>query len=243
MSLIDIDSALATLEVIRPVRATGRVTELVGLTLRATVPGVRIGELVRIEHGPNAEVVGFRGDEVILMPLGEVRGIGPACEVAPTGESLSIRCGEALLGRVLDGLGAPCDSRGPIPQAGTVPWSVDRPAPNPLTRRRISRALGLGVRAIDALLTIGEGQRMGLLAGAGAGKWRRLGQLGGGGGGDVSVICRVGGRGRGGGDFLGGSRGGAGLRRSVVVGATADAPPLVRLHSALTATAIAEWFR
>src|SRR5439155_14199798 len=112
----------------------------VGLTLRATVPGVRVGELVVIDSGRGerlrAEVVGFKGDEVILMPLGDVVGIGPSSVVEPTGRALTIRCGRALLGRVLDGLGEPCDGRGPVVRAGAVEWPVDQPAPDPLTRRR-----------------------------------------------------------------------------------------------------------
>jgi type III secretion protein N (ATPase) len=250
--LVEISEALARLEEVNPLRLAGRVSEVTGLLIRATIPGIHVGELVWIEmvpggapaHGParvQAEVVGFRGEEVVLMPLGEAAGIGPESLVTPTGRPFSIQVGDGLLGRVLDGLGNPMDGGGPL--ASTVPWAVDRPAPDPLTRRRIERPLVLGVRAIDALLTVGEGQRIGLFAGAGAGKSSLTGQIARNTDADVNVICLCGERGREVGDFLEQSLGAAGRARSVVVCATSDAPSLVRLKSAFVATAIAEWFR
>ena len=143
--LEDLGAALARLDAVNPLRVVGRVTEVTGLVVRATVPGIRVGELVWIDGGTaggvrvRAEVVGFRGDEVVLVPLGDATGIGPDALVTPTGRPLSLRLGPHVLGRVLDGLGEPMDGGGPI--AGpTVDWPVDRAAPDPLRRRRVDRA-------------------------------------------------------------------------------------------------------
>jgi type III secretion protein N (ATPase) len=249
-SLLDVDRALARLERAAPRREAGRVVEVTGLVVRATVPGIRVGELCWIEAPAGgsgerprveAEVVGFRGDEAVLMPLGEVAGIGPDALVTTTGRPLSVGVAPGLLGRVLDGLGRPADGRGPV--EGAVPWAVDRPAPDPLARARVTRPLPLGIRALDALLTAGEGQRLGLFAGSGVGKSTLLGQIARQTEADVNVIALVGERGREVGEFLDASLGPAGRGRSVVVCATSDAPSLVRLRSAFVATAIAEWFR
>jgi type III secretion protein N (ATPase) len=259
--LVDVGEALARLDQVNPLRLAGRVSEVTGLLVRATIPGVRVGELVWIDNAPagalhaslgatppesaarlQAEVVGFRGEEVVLMPLGEATGIGPDSLVTPSGRPLSISVGQGLLGRVLDGLGEPIDGAGPVRDA-TPGWAVDRPAPEPLSRARIRRPLSLGVRAIDALLTVGEGQRLGLFAGSGVGKSTLMGQIARQTEADVNVICLCGERGREVVDFLDESLGPVGRARSVVVCATSDAPSLVRLKSAYVATAIAEWFR
>jgi type III secretion protein N (ATPase) len=241
---VDLGEALRALDEVNPLRLAGRVTEVTGLVLRATIPGVRVGELVHLDlaggQRVQAEVVGFRGEEVVLLPLGGTAGIGPDAVVSPTGKPLSITVSDGLLGRVLGGLGEPIDGGPPI--AGED-WAVDRPAPDPLTRRRVERPLTLGVRAIDALLTVGEGQRVGLFAGAGAGKSMLLGQIARNTDADVNVICLVGERGREVREFLEDALGPKGRARSVVVCATADLPPLVRLKSTFVATAIAEWFR
>jgi type III secretion protein N (ATPase) len=249
--LLDVERAFARLERAAPRREAGRVVEVTGLVVRATVPGIRVGELCWIESPPGAaggdrprveaEVVGFRGDEAVLMPLGELSGIGPDALVSATGRPLSVAVGPGLLGRVLDGLGRPADGRGAV-QGGT-PWPVDRPAPDPLVRARVTRPLPLGIRAMDALLTAGEGQRLGLFAGSGVGKSTLLGQIARQTEADVNVIALVGERGREVGEFLDASLGPAGRARSVVVCATSDAPSLVRLRSAFVATAVAEWFR
>lgn len=244
-SLVDLGEALRALDEVNPRRLVGRVTEVTGLVVRAAIPGIRVGELVHIDSDGarvQAEVVGFRGDEVVLMPLGEVAGIGPDSVVSPTGRPLTIRVGEGLLGRVLGGLGVPIDGRGPL-EGAHEEWAVDRAAPDPLARRRVDRPLALGVRAIDALLTVGEGQRLGLFAGAGVGKSTLLGQIARNTDADVNVICLVGERGREVGEFLDDALGPEGRARSVVVCATSDAPSLVRLKSTFVATAIAEWFR
>ena len=253
--LVEISEALSALDRVNPLRIAGRVTEVTGLVVRAAVPGVRVGELVFIDVEAlpgetrlqptvrmRAEVVGFRGDQAVLMPLGEVAGIGPEAVVSPTGRSLTISVGEGLLGRVVGGLGEPMDGAGPI-RGVTEDWPVDRAAPDPLDRQRIRRPLALGVRAIDAFLTVGEGQRVGLFAGSGVGKSTLLGQIARNTEADVNVICLVGERGREVSEFVEDALGPAGRSRSVVVCATSDAPSLVRLKSAFVATAMAEWFR
>ncbi len=223
--------------------AHGRVDEVVGLVVRATVSGVALGELVTIDRrgaAPlRAEVVGFRGEQAVLLPYGELAGIAPASAVWRTGEALTIRCGEELLGRVVDGVGEPIDQGPPL---GASPWAVDRPAPPPLARPPIREPLATGVRVIDGLLTLGKGQRVGLFAAAGVGKSTLLGQIARGTNADVIVVCLVGERGRELGELLEGELAGA-REKTIVVCATSDAPPVVRLRAVHTATAIAEWFR
>ncbi|QRK04572.1 type III secretion system ATPase SctN [Archangium violaceum] len=226
-------------------RVRGRVTELTGLVIKASVPGVRVGELVFIKGATRAavkaEVVGFQGDEVMLMPLGELQGIGPDSEVIPTGRPLAIKCGEALLGRVLNGIGEPMDGK-PLPD-GLLDWSVDRDCPDPFTRQRIERPLPLGVRCIDGLLTVGEGQRVGLFAGSGVGKSTLMGQIARNTQADLCVVALIGERGREVREFIEDAMGEEGMKRSVLVCATSDQPSLVRLRAAYVATAIAEYFR
>jgi type III secretion protein N (ATPase) len=244
---LDLKRHLRALEGASPLGVRGRVTELVGLVIRATVPGVRVGELVRLHshHASpvRAEVVGFRGDEALLLPLGPLEGVGPDTEVETTGRPFEIRCGEALLGRVLSGLGEPLDGGPPLGGGDLVFWPVDREAPHPLSRRRVERPLSLGLRAIDGLCTVGEGQRIGLFAGSGVGKSMLLGQIARNTEADLNVVCLVGERGREVREFIEECLGPEGLSRSVVVCATSDAPALVRLKCAFVATAIAEYFR
>lgn len=241
---LDVSRLLAALEKTDPVKVEGRVRALVGLSIRAAIPGVRAGEMVEVlrRDAPplGAEVVGFVEDDAMLMPLGSAEGVGPDDPVRPTGRPFGIRVSEAVLGRVLDGLGRPMDGGPPI--AGE-PWDVMREPPNPMTRPRITRPLVLGVRAIDALLTVGEGQRIGLFAGSGVGKSTLLGQIARQAEADVFVVCLIGERGREVREFLEDSLGEDGRKRGVVVCATSDAPALVRLKSAYVASAIAEWFR
>jgi type III secretion protein N (ATPase) len=223
--------------------ADGRVTEVIGLVVGATVPEIELGEVVHVERVGGApiaaEVVGFRGDAALLLPLGELAGVTASSRVMRTGAALTIPCGDDLLGRVLDGVGRPIDDG---PALTGEPWAVDRPAPAPLTRPRIAAPLPTGVRALDGLLALAEGQRIGLFAGAGVGKSTLLAQIARGTAADVCVVCLVGERGRELGDLLGGQladrRG-----RTVAVCATSDAPSLVRLRAVQVATAIAEWFR
>ncbi|MFW6050620.1 MAG: FliI/YscN family ATPase [Myxococcota bacterium] len=241
---LDVDALVASLGRVDPLRVRGRVRALVGLGVRAVIPGVRVGEVVRIlrrDAAPlEAEVVGFVDDEAMLLPLGPATGIGPDDPVEPMGHPLSIRCSEELLGRVLDGLGRPIDGGPPIEGE---PWNVARPPPAPLSRPRIQSRLGVGLRAIDGLLTVGVGQRVGLFAGSGVGKSTLLGQIARQAEADVFVACLIGERGREVREFLDDALGEDGRRHGVVVAATSDAPALVRLQSAHVATAIAEWFR
>lgn len=230
-------------EVVRPV-IEGRVRSIVGLAIRASIPTVRLGEVVEIARkgmpALQAEVVGFELDDAMLVPFGEVDGIAADDTVRTRGRGHRITCGPALLGRVLDGLGAPMDGGPPIEG---VAWDVMRPPPSPLTRPRITRVLPLGVRALDALFTTGEGQRVGLFAGSGVGKSALLGQIARNADADVFVICLIGERGREVREFLEDALGERGRARSVVVCATSDVPAMVRKKSAYVATAVAEYFR
>ena len=220
----------------------GVVTAVVGLLCRARCAGVTVGEIVRIARvGARdllAEVVGFRDEEVVLLPLGELHGVAPGAAVTATGSPLAFPCGPAVLGRVLDGLGQPIDDQGPI---AAPLWVVERSAPSPHARPPISRALVTGVRSIDGFLTLGEGQRVGVFAAAGVGKSTLLAQLARTADADVIVLGLVGERGRELGDWLAAL--GPARARTVVVCATSDAPSLVRVRAAATATAVAESFR
>jgi type III secretion system H+-transporting two-sector ATPase len=244
--MINLQQYISAVDWISSVEVRGRVTELIGLLIRAAVPGARVGELCLI-HSPHrarvlrAEVVGFRGSEVILMPLGEVSDVAMGAEVVPTGTSLTIRAGEDLLGRVLDGLGEPIDGKGAIEDA--VDKIVSARPPDPMRRERVTRQLKTGIRALDGLLTVGEGQRVGIFAAAGVGKSTTLGMLARSSESDVNVIALIGERGREVRDFLEQDLGAEGLKRSVVVVATSNEPALIRLKAAYVATAIAEYFR
>jgi type III secretion system H+-transporting two-sector ATPase len=229
-----------------PVEVRGRVTELIGLLIRASVPGARVGELclIRSPHRTRplrAEVVGFSGSEVILMPLGDIHDVAMGAEVVSTGSALRVRVGDALLGRVLDGLGEPADGRGEIESAQER--AVEARPPDPMRRRRVTKPLMTGVRAIDGCLTVGEGQRVGIYAAAGVGKSTLLGMIARNTEVDVNVIALVGERGREVRDFIEHDLGEEGLARSVVVAATSNEPSLVRMKAAYVATAVAEYFR
>jgi type III secretion protein N (ATPase) len=224
-------------------RITGRVRSVVGLSIRATLPGARVGDVVEIARRDEpllAEVIGFDDELAMLLPLGTAEGVGPDDAVTRHTNDFSIRVSDALLGRVLDGLGRPIDAKGPI---DGETWAVRRSPPPPLSRARISKPLAVGVRAIDGLLTIGEGQRVGIFSGSGVGKSTLLGQIARHAEADVYVLALVGERGRELREFVEDVLGEEGLARGVVVCATSDAPSLVRLESAHVATAIAEWFR
>ena len=244
--MLDLTEYINAVDWLSPVEVRGRVTELVGLLIRAAVPGARVGELCLIRSPRRArplraEVVGFRGSEVILMPLGDIQDVAMGAEVVSTGASLRVRVGEGLLGRVLDGLGEPADGRGEVEDAQER--AVGARPPDPLRRRRVLKPLMTGVRAIDSCLTVGEGQRVGIYAAAGVGKSTLLGMLARNTEADVNVIALVGERGREVRDFIEHDLGEEGLRRSVVVVATSDEPSLVRLKAAYVATTVAEYFR
>jgi type III secretion protein N (ATPase) len=245
---LDLSPYLDLLDDATTVEVRGRVTEVTGLVIRAKVPGVRIGELCYIraplrDKPVRAEVVGFREQSVYLMALGELEGIGPDSEVSPTGSVMTVPVGEGLLGRVLDGLGEPIDGKGPIYPLAPVGYPVYASPPDPMHRRRILRPFKVGVRALDGVLTFGEGQRVGIFAAAGGGKSTLLGMLARNTEAEVNVISLIGERGREVLDFVEESLGEEGLKRSVLVVATSDQPSLVRLKSAYVATAVAEYFR
>jgi len=225
-------------------RVVGRVIGAAGLIIESTGPKAKMNELCWLRgdgRAVPAEVVGFREGRLLLMPLGETEGLRPGWEVVATGGPLMAPVGRGLLGRVIDGLGNPIDDKGPLEHCGRRP--VVGPAPDPLARQRIHRALSLGVRALDALTTVGMGQRIGIFAGSGVGKSTLLGMVARATSADCNVIALVGERGREVREFIEKDLGEEGLRRSVVVVATSEQPSLVRIRAALTATTIAEWFR
>jgi type III secretion protein N (ATPase) len=232
----------AKLAQVSTLRATGRVLSVTGLSLRFAMPGVRVGDVVNVRRRGDAlacEVVGFDRGEAVAMPLGSLTGVGPDDEVESTGTPLQIRASDALLGRVVDGLGRPFD-RGPPIEGEWVP--VDRGPPPAFDRPQVVRPMTTGVRAIDGLLTLGEGQRMGLFAGSGVGKSSLLGTIARGTDADIVVVALVGERGREVGEFIEVSLGTA-AKKSVVVVATSDVAALERLRAAQVATAYAEYFR
>jgi flagellum-specific ATP synthase len=228
-----------------PMIHLGRVEEIIGLVINSQGPRVAVGEMCRIlgPDGANvpAEVVGFRGHRVLLMPLGELEGIAPGYQVKPEREPFRVPVGFGLLGRILDGLGQPMDERGPLRAQGTRPASAA--PPKPLERKPISEALHTGIRAIDSLLTCGKGQRVGIFSGSGVGKSVLLGMIARNTSAQVNVIALVGERGREVREFIEKDLGPEGLKRSVVVAVTGDQPALIRIKGALIATAIAEDFR
>ena len=231
---------------ISPVEVRGRVTELVGLLIRAGVPGARVGEicLIRSPHQTRAlraEVVGFRGGEVILMPLGEISDVAMGAEVISTGQSLRVKVGDNLLGRVLNGLGEPIDGLGAV--ENSIEYNVMAMPPDPMRRARVVEPFATGIRALDGVLTVGIGQRVGIFSAAGVGKSTLLAMLARNTEAEVNVIALVGERGREVRDFLESDLGAEGLKRSVVVVATSNEPSLVRQKAAFVATAIAEYFR
>jgi flagellum-specific ATP synthase len=209
-------------------------------------PMTTVGELCRItREGAGgsiaAEVVGFRGDRVLLMPLGDMHGIGPRSRITMSGQVANLVVGPGLLGRVLDGCGHPMDGKGPL--TATERYPLYAGAPNPLQRARLRVPLDLGVRAINGFLTCGRGQKMGIFSGSGVGKSVLLGMISRYTKADVNVIALIGERGREVNEFLERDLGAEALRRSVVVVATSDQAPLIRLRAALVATTIAEYFR
>ncbi|MBC9783415.1 flagellar protein export ATPase FliI [Heliobacterium chlorum] len=229
-----------------PVRMNGKVSQVIGLVVQSDGPSANLGELCLVStqsktEWVRAEVVGFREKKTLLMPLGNMAGIGPGSQVLATGDELKIPVGYPLLGRVLDGLGNPMDGLGPLPVDETYPLMAN--PPNPLTRQRIRQSLSLGVKAMDGLLTCGKGQRMGIFAGSGVGKSTLLGMIARNTTADINVIGLIGERGREVREFIEKDLGPEGLSRSVVVVATSDQPALVRLKGAFVATAIAEYFR
>jgi flagellum-specific ATP synthase/type III secretion protein N (ATPase) len=243
---IDLEKWIRRVRESRIIYPTGQVTRVIGLTVESRGISARIGEVCDIvvpgEAIPvKSEVVGFLDNNTLLMPLGELRGIYPGCTVVPSGRSLTVRVGQHLLGRIIDGLGKPIDWEEPNWNTGAE-TAVDNTPPNPLYRKRINDILATGVKAIDGLLTCGKGQRLGIFSGSGVGKSTLLGMIARHGSADVNVIALIGERGREVREFIEKDLG-EGLAKSVVVVATSDQPALVRLKGAFVASAIAEYFR
>ena len=223
----------------------GRLTRMIGMTLEAVGCNVNIGERCQIEtiSGAleDAEVVGFSDDKIYLMPIGSIQGLGPGARVIPTGRAPEIPVGRALLGRVLNGQGQPIDNKGPVHCAQTRPLVAD--TVNPLKRKPVEEPLDVGVRSINSILTVGRGQRMGLMAGSGVGKSVLLGMMTRFTEAEIIVVGLIGERGREVKEFIEQILGDEGLRRAVVVAVPADNSPLMRIQGAMAATTIAEYFR
>ncbi|MBU5267799.1 flagellar protein export ATPase FliI [Virgibacillus proomii] len=225
----------------------GKVLRVVGIMIESKGPAANIGEVCYIHPATNqgdpilAEVVGFHQERIILMPYAEVMEIGPGCLVESTGKPLSVKIGRGLIGNVVDSLGNPLEGQ-PLPK-GLTSFLTDQAPPNPMLRPPITKPLEVGIKVIDSLLTVGEGQRIGIFAGSGVGKSTLLGMIARNSGADINVIALVGERGREVREFIEQDLGEAGLKKSIVVVATSDQPALMRIKGAYTATAISEYFR
>ena len=243
----DFDGLLGRLDEIEMTTVSGRITETIGMVIRAIVPNVKTGEVCLVKREGMeplmCEVIGFTSEEVILSPLGEMTGIGPSSEVIPTHRPLSVRVGPGLLGRILDALGRPLDeaTKGPLITEGYVP--IMRAPPDATKRKIIREPISVGVRVFDGVLPTGLGQRVGIFAAAGGGKSTLLGMIARNAVADVNVISLVGERGRELREFIERDLGPEGLKRSVLVISTSDQASQLRLNAANVGTAIAEYFR
>ena len=241
----DFSPFITTVDNADPVRIHGKITEVIGLLIESTGPPASVGDVCTIEKEDvvvgEAEVVGFRKNRTLLMPLGPLEGIHPGFTVVSTKKPLSVSVGTNLLGRVLDGLGRPLDGKGGLKPEVIRP--VFSAVPNPLSRKRIAEPFETGIRSIDSILTCGKGQRMGIFSGSGVGKSVLLGMMAKNCKSDVNVIALIGERGREVREFLERDLGEEGLKRSVVVVATSDQPALIRMKGAMIAATIAEYFR
>ncbi|PIS02088.1 MAG: flagellum-specific ATP synthase FliI [Chlamydiae bacterium CG10_big_fil_rev_8_21_14_0_10_42_34] len=242
------DKLMNHLEDVELTTVHGRITEVIGMLIRAVVPQVKMGEVCLIKReGVDplaAEVVGFTKDEVILSPLGDMSGIGPSSEVIPMRMPMHIKVGPGLLGRVLNGLGQPLDedTMGPLIDVEESYPVINTP-PDPLKRGMVDKPLSVGVRSIDGALTCGKGQRVGIFAAAGVGKSTLLGMIARNAVADVNVISLIGERGREVREFLINDLGEEGMKRSVIIVSTSDQAAQMRINAAYVGTAIAEYFR
>ena len=230
----------------KTIKQVGKITEIIGLTIESDGPKSSIGDLCYIYNDFNdkptmAEVVGFKKDKILLMPLASPDGIQPGAKVVNTGEAMKIGVGNQLIGRVLNGLGEPIDSLGEIRFSEYRSTHAD--AINPLKRKRISEPLALGIKSVDGFATVGKGQRMGIFAGSGVGKSTTLGMMAKNTSADLNVIALVGERGREVKEFIEEILGAEGMKRSIVIAATSEQPSLVKIKAAFVATSIAEYFR
>lgn len=228
------------------IKQIGKITEIIGLTIESDGPKSSIGDLCYIynDYGDKptmAEVVGFKKDKILLMPLASPDGIRPGALVVNTGSAMKIGVGNQLIGRVLDGLGRPIDTLGDIRFSEYRSTRAD--AINPLKRKRITDALSLGIKSVDGFATVGKGQRMGIFAGSGVGKSTTLGMMAKNTSADLNVIALIGERGREVKEFIEEILGTEGMKRSIVIAATSEQPSLVKIKAAFVATTIAEYFR
>jgi len=246
MSKIPYDLYEKKIDQARTIKQSGRVVQITGLVIESIGPAVSIGDLCQIECFESgdiikAEVVGFRDNRILLMPLGPVSGITPGSIVVSTGEKIRVPVGNQLIGRILGGLGQPIDGKGSVYTGNTRP--IDSPPIMALKRKRISSKIHTGIKVVDIMSTCGMGQRMGIFAGSGVGKSVSLGMIARGSTADVNVIALVGERGREVREFIEKDLGPEGLRNSIVIAVTSDQPALIRIKGAFVATAIAEHFR
>ncbi|MCP5106256.1 MAG: FliI/YscN family ATPase [bacterium] len=231
------------LETVDPIRVYGRISKIVGLTIESDGPPSSVGEILKLEDGKinvPLQVIGFHGNKVLSMPFGEIRGISHGHRLFSTGEYPRIRIDESYLGRVINGLGEPLDDKGSL--QGRENINIYENPVNAMKRQPIGEVVSTGVKAIDGLATLGKGQRVGIFSGSGVGKSTLMGMVARNTSAAVNVIALVGERGRELRDFITNSLGEEGLKRSVVVAATSDEPPLLKILSAFTATAVAEYF-
>ena len=242
---IDIKKYRSFVETSSFVKKTGKISQIIGLIIESNGPGVSIGSICTIQSKNRppveAQVVGFRDNKTLLMPLGDIYGIAPGCTIEVTEEQPSFSVSSEMIGRVLDGNGKPIDGKGPIPLGTNYPI-MGTPL-NPLCRERIKQPLDVGVRSINGLLTCAKGQRIGIMAGTGVGKSMLLGMIARNTEAAVNVIALSGERGREVKEFIEENLGAEGMKRSIVIAAASDQPPLVRLRGAFIATTIAEYFR
>ena len=245
MSMVNLGKYRSKLERISPLSCRGSVLRVAGMTIESKGPPVGVGQICDIHLATGrrvpAEVVGFHGENRVLLPLERIDGVSPGDAVVPRTSSRNIVLGESILGRVVDGLGQPIDGKGPL--IGDERRDLDSPTVPPLSRTRITEPLSFGVRVFDGLLTCGKGQRIGIFAGSGVGKSMLLGEIARTSEADVNVLALVGERGREVREFLEESLGAEGLARSVVAVATSDTSPIQRVKVAFTAATIAEYFR
>ena len=244
-TLVDIDQYRSNIKKVKKLKVVGKVIQVVGLVIEAQVQGVAVGELCKLiisqDHFVYSEVVGFKDERVLLMPLDSVTGIKPGALVYAMGAPIKVKVGPKLLGRVLNGIGDPIDGKGELEYEDLYP--VDQDPPDPMQRPIIKNIFETGIKSIDGLLTLGMGQRIGIFAGSGVGKSTLMGMLARNCIADINVISLIGERGREVRDFMEESLGEEGLRKSVVICATSDQPPVIRLKGALVGTAVAEYFR
>lgn len=245
--MLNVKKLLTEIEQINTYKHFGKVQRVVGIMIESAGPEANVGEVCYIHSKSNrkeptlAEVVGFNNEKIILMPYSEVTEIGPGCLVEATGRALSIQVGKGLIGSVVDSLGVPLDGS-PLPN-GLSSYVTEQSPPNPLSRPPITEPIQVGVKAIDTMLTVGKGQRIGIFAGSGVGKSTLLGMIARNSEADINIIALIGERGREVREFIDNDLGPDGLKKSIVIVATSDQPALMRIKGAYTATAISEYFR